>query len=444
MKKSEPIVKSNAEQVTPAIRTIATIHQRPVYRLLRVLPAAAISLALTGLILAIAMGTAGQTLLQPLDIAGTASVATTDARTSGQMIFDQALEGAAGINRGLITLRPTARPSATETQASPSISPETSSTEAPTPSPIPEQTPSPVLTVAPTPYPRVLDAAGIPQEGMPVEDFTADDTTIYVKVNEANLRDAPNTSAAVIERLTMGEPLQRLGYGLDWSSVITSGGQRGYVLSSLISKTAVPTPTPKPKATPTPKPTPKPSATPSPKPTPEPTAIPAPTPEPTIAPDVTAAPDSTTAPAEPTPTPAPAGSVLTDEQKQAMIDLARSLIGTKYVYAKMSPAEGFDCSGFTSYIYKTLFAVKLPRSASSQSYAGIAVSSAEIQIGDILCFDWSGSDGICDHVGLYVGDSKYIHASSSDRTYFPDSGAVKESIVNFSRNPIVSIRRIIN
>ncbi len=126
-----------------------------------------------------------------------------------------------------------------------------------------------------------------------------------------------------------------------------------------------------------------------------------------------------------------------------MIDLARSLIGTRYVYAAMSPTAGFDCSGFTSYIYKTLFAIKLPHSSRDQSRLGVQVSSSEIEVGDILCFDWSGSDGICDHVGLYIGNGQYVHASSSDRTYFTDSGAVKEATVNFSRNPIISIRRII-
>jgi len=146
----------------------------------------------------------------------------------------------------------------------------------------------------------------------------------------------------------------------------------------------------------------------------------------------------------PSATPTPAPSSLTNEQKQEIVDLARSLIGIRYVYANMSPETGFDCSGFTSYIYLTLFDIRLPRTARSQASAGIAVSSSEIEIGDILCFDWYNNDGICDHVGLYVGDGKYIHASSSDRTYYLDSGAVKESIVNFSRNPIISIRRIIH
>ena len=141
--------------------------------------------------------------------------------------------------------------------------------------------------------------------------------------------------------------------------------------------------------------------------------------------------------------PIPIGSSLTDEQKQATVDLAKSLIGKPYVYAAMSPSIGFDCSGFTAYVYKTVFGIKLPHSSRDQAGIGVSVSSAEIAVGDILCFDWFYGDGVCDHVGLYIGDGKYIHASSSNRTYFSDSGAVIEATVSFGKSPVISIRRII-
>ncbi len=109
----------------------------------------------------------------------------------------------------------------------------------------------------------------------------------------------------------------------------------------------------------------------------------------------------------------------------------------------MDPAIGFDCSGLTSYIYKTLFDIKLPRSAKDQWGYGLPVSYENIEIGDIICFDYFDPYGICDHVGIYIGDGLYIHASTSDRTYYPDSGAVKEVPVNYGKRPIISIRRII-
>ncbi len=126
---------------------------------------------------------------------------------------------------------------------------------------------------------------------------------------------------------------------------------------------------------------------------------------------------------------------MTAAQKQAIVDLAKSTLGTKYVYGAESPG-GFDCSGLTTYIYKKLFNITLPRSAKDQARAGTKVSSSAIEIGDILCFDWSSPYGVCDHVGIYIGNGEYIHASYS-------AGLVKQSTVNFSRNPIISIRRII-
>lgn len=285
-------------------------------------------------------------------------------------------------------------------------------------------------TPSATPYPQIFDANGILQEGMPVEDFNIDNTVFYVESNKANMRELPNTSAAVTDRLIRGDRVTRLGYGLDWSRIETESGKTGYIRTSLITTEFVAKPTPAPTATP--------------KPTAAPTAIPTAVPSPTAAPTAvpTAAPAPTAVPG-PTVTPAPAGSTLTDEQKQAIIDLARAQVGIRYVYAKMDPAVGFDCSGLTSYIYKTIFNIKLPRSARDQATYGLEVSVADIQVGDIICFDYNEPFGYSDHVGIYIGNGRYIHASSSDRTYYSDSGAVKEVAIDFAKKPVISIRRVI-
>ena len=343
-------------------------------------------------------------------------------------------------------------------------------TSVPTREPTLTPTPTPSKAPTPTPDPVIYDRAGVPQESIPIDDFTPDDTRFYVKANLANVREQPNTAADVVARLVKGDRVTRQGYGLYWSSVICESGETGYILTSLITDKVVqpaPEPTAKPTATPTSKPTAtptvKPTAASTAKPTATPTAVPtaSPTPQPTVAPTpmptATPAPTPTMSPtpaptAVPTPTltpvptatPSPVGSTLTSEQKQAIVNLARSLIGQPYVFASATPGVGFDCSGVTYYIYKELFAIKLPRISRDQANYGVPVASTDLEVGDILCFDWSYNDGICDHVGIYIGGGKYIHASSSNRTYYPDRGAVVEATLVIGKSPLIAIRRIIH
>ena len=124
-----------------------------------------------------------------------------------------------------------------------------------------------------------------------------------------------------------------------------------------------------------------------------------------------------------------------------MIALAKSALGVDYVYGGSS-MSGFDCSGFTRYIYLTMFNIRLPHSAKDQClYSGTALakplSLSAMRVGDIICFDWSSPLGVCDHVGLYIGDGQYIHASYSN-------DQVVQSTLNLTRNPILEIKRIIN
>ena len=363
-------------------------------------------------------------------------------------------------------------------KTTPTIEPKPTKAIEPTPTPThePALTPTPTPSKAPTPTPTldpvIYDRAGVPQESMPIDDFTPDDTRFYVKATLANVREQPSTAAAVVARLVKGDHVTRQGYGLYWSSVACESGETGFILTSLITDKVVqpaPEPTPSPKAKPTATPTAKPTATPTAKPTAAPTAKPsvtptpqpnvAPTPIPTATPEPTPTMSPTPAPTEapaptaepmptqtpvPTATPAPVGSTLTAEQKQAIVDLARSLIGQPYVFASATPEVGFDCSGVTYYIYKALFAIKLPRISRDQANYGVPVASTNLEIGDILCFDWSYNDGICDHVGIYIGGGKYVHASSSNRTYYLDRGAVVETTLVIGKSPLISIRRIIH
>ena len=112
----------------------------------------------------------------------------------------------------------------------------------------------------------------------------------------------------------------------------------------------------------------------------------------------------------------------------AVIAYAKQFLGCKYVYGGMSPS-GFDCSGFTSYVYKH-FGYSLNRTSSGQRSNGVAVSKANLQAGDILCFNG--------HVGLYIGGGSFIHAAN------PSKGVIISSLSEsyYAKNYITA-RRIL-
>lgn len=99
-----------------------------------------------------------------------------------------------------------------------------------------------------------------------------------------------------------------------------------------------------------------------------------------------------------------------------IVATAKQYLGTGYVYGGASPS-GFDCSGFTMYVYGQ-HGYSLPHSATSQWQSGLGTrvySISELQPGDLVFFnDPSRNAGkACSHVGIYVGNGKHIHSSSS-------------------------------
>lgn len=96
-----------------------------------------------------------------------------------------------------------------------------------------------------------------------------------------------------------------------------------------------------------------------------------------------------------------------------IVALAMNYLGVPYVYGGESP-KGFDCSGLIVYVYKQ-FGYSLPHSASSQwQSSGVHVERSDLQPGDLVLFcDPSRSNGkSCSHVGIYIGNNEFIHASS--------------------------------
>lgn len=96
---------------------------------------------------------------------------------------------------------------------------------------------------------------------------------------------------------------------------------------------------------------------------------------------------------------------------QEIAAYATQFLGSRYVYGGETPTKGFDCSGFTKYIFKQ-FGVNLTHSATAQSKIGTKVEKSELQVGDIVFFsDYKTYQGI-GHCGIYMGDNMFIHAST--------------------------------
>ena len=107
--------------------------------------------------------------------------------------------------------------------------------------------------------------------------------------------------------------------------------------------------------------------------------------------------------------PATDWSRVSDTRKR-IVDLAKSFIGGTYVYGGDSPSEGFDCSGLILYVYKEAADITLYHQSAVQATKGRAVSVNEMQPGDIIAYDGSPKDGVVNHVSIYAGDGKAIHA----------------------------------
>ena len=99
-----------------------------------------------------------------------------------------------------------------------------------------------------------------------------------------------------------------------------------------------------------------------------------------------------------------------------VVSFAKQYLGTRYAYGGSSPS-GFDCSGFTMYVYKN-FGYSLPHTATGQWQSGLGTrvySLGELQPGDLVFFNDPARNAgkACSHAGIYVGGGQMIHSSSS-------------------------------
>ncbi len=112
-----------------------------------------------------------------------------------------------------------------------------------------------------------------------------------------------------------------------------------------------------------------------------------------------------------------------------LVEYAKQFLGNPYVWGGESLTKGVDCSGFVLCIYKK-YGIKLPHYSVAQSECGTKISTSELQPGDLIFY--AGSNGVINHVGIYIGNNQVIHASN------PKSG-IKISTYNY-RTPVKCVR----
>jgi len=96
--------------------------------------------------------------------------------------------------------------------------------------------------------------------------------------------------------------------------------------------------------------------------------------------------------------------------QETVIHTAHSLLGIPYKYGGASP-EGFDCSGFVTYVFRHSVDVVLPRETHALVRAGRPVSIAKLRPADLVYFKIERQKPL--HVGIYVGEGKFIHSPST-------------------------------
>lgn len=202
--------------------------------------------------------------------------------------------------------------------------------------------------------------------------------TMYVNSQSVNLRQKADKTSQVIKSLTLNTKVTVLSSTNGWAYVDVNG-TKGYIAENLLTSTK----------------------------------------KETSRSGLTTREQKTTSTTESTTTNTTSNANTTTSNTTAsasassVVSYAKQYLGCKYVYGGTSPS-GFDCSGFTQYVYKH-FGVNLNRTAAAQYSNGQSVTN--LQAGDLVMFGKSGIN----HVGIYIGGNTFIHAANPSKGVRTDS-----------------------
>ena len=101
-----------------------------------------------------------------------------------------------------------------------------------------------------------------------------------------------------------------------------------------------------------------------------------------------------------------------NKNSASLISFAKGKLGSPYSYGSRGPNK-FDCSGFVGYSYEKALGIKLPRDSRAMSVTGISIGKSELKEGDLVFFHTGGGNRVS-HVGIYIEDGNFIHASSGN------------------------------
>lgn len=211
--------------------------------------------------------------------------------------------------------------------------------------------------------------------------------TMYVNSQTVNLREKADKTSQALKQLTINTKVTVMSTENGWSYVDVNG-TKGYIAENLLSSTTKETSrsglTTREQAT----------------------AKSSTTTNSTTTENTTTTNTATSTTAS-TKTKTITESTSTSQSGNSVVSYAKQFLGCKYVYGGTSPS-GFDCSGFTQYVYKN-FGVNLNRTAAAQYSNGQSVTS--LQAGDLVMFGKSGIN----HVGIYIGGNSFIHAANKSQ-----------------------------
>ncbi len=100
---------------------------------------------------------------------------------------------------------------------------------------------------------------------------------------------------------------------------------------------------------------------------------------------------------------------VSEQEYRQMLSWIDAAKGIRYRFGGTVP-DGFDCSGFTRYLYDVTFRIQLPRTSNEQALVGDIVSRSNLKRGDLVFFSSNGS--VVDHVGVFLGDGRFAHSGT--------------------------------